>query len=395
MFRTFARVPSVGAQKLFLFHPTDLIAVLELAWDRRGEAAALTLGHPLHRSDLNRFEDTWFGRRALTPPAPGLVGSRPLQPDLNPLIDAIVKRRVNHVLWDHLIYAYMIENTRILEIFRRAVHELTHGEKLGAPSVETLHWLRNTEELFYRDAPSFFTTALHSAARPDGEATRRAAYHRVLGMDLNHGTADNKPYPFVRAETGNKEFVTTFEELLREVWVGIINASNTSGTKSTDDAKLKELATTLQEMLLARRLHGNLSREEFTYVAMMSWFHLTVEIDSAVVVDLRAQATSEAQRLYKIAQLVGVPAHGLAGSYFDIAEAVSKILLLIETGIFAAVPNAVTALYTPGSALERVMRTIITHWSVITGRDMKAGKIAPADAPRRPTAQLALVQREA
>jgi hypothetical protein len=395
MFRTFARVPNVGAQRLFLFHPTDLIAVLELAWDRRAEANALVLGHPLHRSDLNRFEDTWFGRRDLTPPAPGLVPSRPLQQDLNPLIDTIAKRRVNHVLWDHLIYAYMIENTRILEIFRRVVHELTHGERLGVPSVETLHWLRSTEELFYRDAPSFFVTALHSAARSDGEATRRAAYHRVLGMDLNHGAADNKPYSFVRAEAGNKEFVSTFEELLREVWVGIINASNTSGTKSTDDAKLKELATTLQEMLLARRLNGNLSREEFTYVAMLSWFHLTVESDSAVVVDLRAQATSEAQRLYKIAQLVGVPAHGLAGSYFDIADSVSRILLLIETGIFAVIPNAVAALYTPTSPLERLMRTIITHWSIITGRDMKAGKIAPADAPRRPAAQLALVQREA
>ncbi len=73
MFRTFAKVPNVGAQRLFLFHPTDLIAVLELAWDRRAEASALVLGHPLHRSDLNRFEDTWFGRRDLTPPAPGLV----------------------------------------------------------------------------------------------------------------------------------------------------------------------------------------------------------------------------------------------------------------------------------------------------------------------------------
>ena len=30
-----------------------------------------------------------------------------------------------------LIYAYMIENTRIYEIFRRVVHELLHGEKLA------------------------------------------------------------------------------------------------------------------------------------------------------------------------------------------------------------------------------------------------------------------------
>ena len=384
MFRTFARVPDVGARKLFLFHPMDLTSVLELAWDRRGDASALTLGHPLHRSDLARFEDTWFGSRALSGPAP--TPPRPDLPNLNLLLNIINgggEGREVHVLWDHLIYAYMIENTRILDIFRRVVYEFAQGERLGSPSVETLHWLRNTEELFYRDAPSFFVSALHSVARPDSEAMRRAAYQRLLGMDLNHGTSDNKPYPFVRAEAANKEFVATFEELLREVWIGIINASNTSGTKATDDSKLTELAKKLQEMLLARRLNGNLSREEFASVAMLSWFHLTVEDDSPVIVDLRAQATSPEQRLYKIAQLVGVPAHGLSGSYFDIADGISRLLLLIETGVFTAVPNAVAALYTPSSVLEPVMRTIITHWSIVTGRDMKAGKVAPLEIARR------------
>jgi hypothetical protein len=115
---------------------------------------------------------------------------------------------------------------------------------------------------------------------------------------------------------------------------------------------------------------------------MMSWFHLTVESDSAVVRDLRAQATSAEQRLFKIAQVVGVPAHGLSGSYFDIAESISRILLLIEIGI-SRLPNAVKTFYTPGD-VERQMRTIITHWSIITGRDMKAGKIAPMEAARRP-----------
>jgi hypothetical protein len=387
MFRAFAKAPDVGAQKLFLFHPADLAALLELAWDHRPENNTLPLGHPMRRSDLNRFEDTWFGRAALdrtkipTPPA-----TRPLQPSLKLVVDhlsQIGRLEENNVLYDHLIYAYMIENTRIYEIFRRVVYELTHGEKLGAPSVDTLHWLRNTEELFYREMPSFFVTSLQSSVNGDRESTRRLTYQRLLGMDLNHGTSDNKPYPFVRAEAANKEFVSTFEELLREVWIGIINAGNSSGTKSTDDAKLTDLTKKLQDMLLARRLNGNLSREEFACVSMMSWFHLTVESDTAVVVDLRANATSAEQRLFKIAQLVGVPAHGLSGSYFDIADAISRVLLLIEIGIVTAVPNGVAALYTPGSTVERDMRTIITHWSIITGRDMKAGKIAPMDAARR------------
>ena len=43
----------------------------------------------------------------------------------------------------------------------------------------------------------------------------------LAGTPLNQGTSDNKPYPFVRAELSNKEFVSTFKELMREVWIGI------------------------------------------------------------------------------------------------------------------------------------------------------------------------------
>ncbi len=137
----------------------------------------------------------------------------------------------------------MIENTRIYEIFRRVVHEFLHGEKLGVPgSAESQRWLRTTEELFYRDPPPFFITAITGYTRPDIHATRRNAYQRMFGMDLNHGTDDNKPYPYVKAEAANSEFVSTFEEFLREVWVGMENVNNTSGANPTDDAKIADLA---------------------------------------------------------------------------------------------------------------------------------------------------------
>jgi hypothetical protein len=267
------------------------------------------------------------------------------------------------------------------------VHEFLHGEKVGPPSVDTQQWLRTTEQLFYRDPPPLFVTSVHSDIRPDSDATRRNAYQRMFGIDLNHGGTDGKPYSYVRAEAANKEFVNTFEELLREVWIGIINAGNSSGTKSTDDAKLADLIKKLQDMLIARRINGNLSREEFTFVSMMAWFHLTVESDTAVVIDLRAQAASAEQRLFKIAQLIGIPAQGLAASYFDIADSISRVLILIESGFFSTVPAAIVGLYTPGNDLERAMRTIITHWSIISGRDMKAGKLVPMEAARRQALQ--------
>ena len=86
MFRTFAKVPGIGAAKLFLFHPTDLIALLELAWDHRAEGVGLPLGHPLHRSDLTRFGDTWFGNLAFSAPAPP---TRPELPNLGLILEAL------------------------------------------------------------------------------------------------------------------------------------------------------------------------------------------------------------------------------------------------------------------------------------------------------------------
>ena len=385
----------VEPQNLFLFHPADLVAILELAWDRRDDNPLAELGEPDHRSDLNRFVDSWFGRRALSaqPPTPP-VRPRPLQPDLTPVITGIL--RSSPSVWNHAIYAYMILNTRIEPILRRVVHELTHGERLGVASRETQHWIRNYEALLCDRPAPLSVSALNSCDRPDKEAINRNLFYRLLGMDLNHGGADNKPYLYTRPEAANKEFVSTLEELLREVWIGMINASNSNGPKATDDAKLSNLIKQLHDMLMTRRLNGTLSREEFDAVCRAEYCHLTVQTDkSPVVVDLRAQAASPEQRLYKIAQQVGAPAHGLAGSYFQIADPISELLLMIEDGIFTTVQGAVTALYTPGKEEEQLMRTIITHWSIITGRDIKGGKVAPIEGLRAPTTPAARVAEAA
>ena len=182
----------------------------------------------------------------------------------------------------------------------------------------------------------------------------------------------------MRAEAANTEFVSTFEEFLREVWVGMENFRNETGANPTDNAKIADLAEKLQAMLTTRRETGNLSREEFVFVSWMSWFHLTVDSDLPIIKDLRAQATLPEERLFKIAQRVGLPAHGLSRSYFEIADSISQILLTIETGVFndaAAAP----ALYTPQvGGPEDAMRTIIRHWSIITGREMKARRVTPS-----------------
>jgi hypothetical protein len=323
-----------------------------------------------------------FRRLAQTYPggAPALMVLHPLQ------LMALLEREWNNKRtamppWNHLIYAYMIENTRIYEIFRRVIYEFLHGEKLGSPSAASQQWLRNTEELFYKDPPPFVITDIASHIRSDMRASRRNAYWRMFGMDLNHGKDDGQPYPYIRADAANTEFVPTFEEFLREIWIGMAYVTATAAASPIDDAKIAALAEKLHDMLLTRRQYGNLSREEFAFVSMMSWFHLTAESPNLPIIqDLRAEVAGVEQRLFKIAQRVGLPAQGLSKSLFEIAVPMSRMLIQIEMGTYnsnnvAAVP----ALYTrsPGSpGPESDMRTIITHWSIITGHDVKAGKVA-------------------
>ncbi len=365
--------------------------------------------HPLQ---LARFlEEVWYmrtdtaGRPSAALPATLIQGLRSgleqqigdIPTDIYPLSSTSSDSTSGlHAQWNHLIYAYMIENTRIFEIMRRVIQEYLVGENLEVPSRETHNWLRATEDLFYRDLPSSQIAAITSWERPDICASRRNAYYRFFGMDLNHGTTDNRPYPFEKPKASNRDFVLIFEEFLREVWKGIENSINTSGVNATDDAAIANLARQLFDMLRVRRRNGNLSREEFVHVATLSWFHLTVEFDTPVVRDLKAEASSPEERLRKIGERVGLPAHAKSESYFILAEAMSRLLIEIEMGQFNS-PTNVRALYAPSTvAVPNPLRddvlAIITHWSMATGRDLKAGKVTTS--PRAVTPQ-ALAPRAA
>jgi transcriptional regulator with XRE-family HTH domain len=339
-----------AATAVLKLHPVEIADLLEQIWNsHRARIPGSVVGSPDHRSDV-----------------PGFPGS--LVTFSRIVVDAPLE-------WEHLIYAYMIENTRIFEIFRRVLHEFLHGEKLGTPAdADAAAWLRTTEELFYNDVAPYRITNITSQIRADLRATRRNAYQRMFGMDLNHGADDGKPYSYIKAEAANTEFVSTLEELLREVWIGMTLVNANSAPNSTDNAKIHELVQKLFNMLRSRRQNGNLSREEFAAVAAMSWFHLTVEFDSAIVKSLSAEATGTEQRLFKVAERVGLPAHGLSKSFFDIAEPLSRILIQIERGHYENI-GSVTAFFQPGGP-EADMRTIITHWTAITGRDVKARKVA-------------------
>lgn len=108
--------------------------------------------------------------------------------------------------------------------------------------------------------------------------------------------------------------------------------------------------------------------------------HLTVEFDSPIVVDLRAQATSPEERLRRISERVQLPCHAYTEAYFRLAQSLSQILVQVEQGLYNN-PAAAPLLYEPVInnvvyPTRPLMMAIIADWSSTTGRDMRARRVS-------------------
>jgi hypothetical protein len=279
------------------------------------------------------------------------------------------------------LYAYLVEATGVFEILGEVVRRYAVGETLPSPTMDTLVWARNTEDLFFRDPPLFGVGGLlTSQLRPDARVNRRNVYWRMFGLDLPHPPGkgvEGQPWKRDLGTAGNTRFLELWNELLRQVWLGIENDRNSSGANATDATYIGYLCQTIGEMLQLRRRGGMLSREEFAYVTMLSWFHLTVEHDTALVSDLHANAGglgNPADRLASIGKVVGIAPSRQARELFELADQVSTLLWLIELGMFNAEDKA-TLLYKKDGVsdplIAQTMNRIVDLWQSGTGERVK------------------------
>ena len=107
--------------------------------------------------------------------------------------------------------------------------------------------------------------------RRDEVADRLTTYYWMFGIDLSHAVEIAGQHPYQKPAAANRDFIPTFEAFGREVWRGIVNAKNFSGANDTDPTVISTLARRLYDMMATRRINGNLSREEFRAVAIMSY----------------------------------------------------------------------------------------------------------------------------
>jgi hypothetical protein len=376
-------------QTLFEFHPLQLHRYLEQAWAVGGfepySTTPPTPTNPIYLGDAGII-DAMRLPPAILSTLPSGVGAPPTPHDRPYFTATPPPWLTKNQPWEHLIYAYLIENTRVLQIFRRVVEWYAAGERLEVPSINTRAWLRTTEELFFREPPAFHISSVSSWARPDLEASRRNAYWRLFGIDLNHGAPDGRPYPYVRGAGGNADFIPQWESFLQEVWQGYINRKNSSGENYSDPESVANRADGLAQLMRVRREYGNLAREEFFFTAMLSWFHLTLEANTPVVVDLKADATTPEERLRKIGERVGISPHPKARSFFEMAEPASSLMRFLELERFSQ-PGTAAALFddAPNNAARADALIVINHWSIATGRDLKLRRPVDRFTPKRPS----------
>jgi len=285
--------------------------------------------------------------------------------------------QATQAVWDHLTYAYLVENTRMYDIFRRLIVEFRNGERLGPLTPKAVQWLQTTEELFFTQKHSIgFVSPVGSVGSPDPDAAHRNAYYRMFGFDLNHGYDDGRAVSFTKPTNSNRDFGATLESLLHEVWKGITNAENTSGTKDTDNSQIGNLGLRLHQMLTERKSPGKIVREEYWYVCMMSWLHMAIEFpNSPIVAAMSADASSAEERLRRLGQVVGLPPHARTSAFLLLARNCSVLMRESEYGLYTSSSSAQRLYVAP---VRNMMADIISQYSIATGKDLKARQVSVA-----------------
>jgi hypothetical protein len=390
MYRYLARRFSPTSQ-VFLVHPLQLSRWLETAWTAATEVPVIggTKG-PLQLGSTSVIGDFAMPRDLMLPAFdPGIDPADPNNfkpPDQN----------TAPLLWDHLIYAYLLESTGIYEIIAAILGRIVRGETLGKLRSETLQWARATEELLFRDPPLFSVGGVESRIRPDIRIARRNAYWRMFGLDLPHplppaAAAAGNAQPPWKLDIGNganTSFVGRWNELLTQIWTGYENRLNQVGANATDAEYVALLCLAIDDMLGNRRQGGLLAREELSHVAAMSWCHLTVEDNTPLVEDLQAAATSPAERLAKLGERVGMAPAPRARELFELAEPMSALLWAIELATFNP-GHAPQSLYLPDmingppTKLNIEVNRIIDLWQSATGTRIKIPTTTAAGLPAR------------
>jgi len=350
--------------------------------------------YSFHRTVVEKFcslDDSDFIDEAIQKHWSDMVLGRNYVSSLGTVISAFKPDPPNTLIPPyHLIYAYLVENTRIAQIFEKVIFFTMHDEKLGKPTPVPYQWIVNTENLFFKNLPASSYRNVTSLVRLFPDATRRNAYYRLFGMDLAFGDVNtNSPVEFYKAQFNNQPFIVLFESFLSEIWQAYTNAKNEVGPNTTDMFHIVDTAQKLREMLMSRRTNEstfdnyryfNLSKEEYAAVVMMSWLYEIISYNSPVVSFLGCDGNTPGERLTNIGKKVGVPAHSKSEGLLDIAPPMNTLLRRIEFGDYSREPLVTDIITSQAKSLPQNdpnrnalndLLLIMNNWEKATGHKIK------------------------
>jgi hypothetical protein len=284
--------------------------------------------------------------------------------------------------WDHLIYAYLIENTRIFDIFAKMLETYCFCEDLGRLTPASQLFLRITQALIFSNPSPITIWNVTGWGCPDEISQRMSTYWWMFGIEHHHAPDIAAKHQYAKPPGANVGFIETFEALAAMAWRGIVNIHNFVGADDTDNQAIVSAAQRLSCMLATRRQDCNFARQEFRAVAVMSWLHLAVSFDSPIVVDLRAQASCPEERLFRIARQVGMTAHPRSQALFALAQPFSELLIRIENGELDDTVRARRLYRSPRG--RNLFETVIGNYSIAMGHDVRALPVTVTEQVQAP-----------
>jgi hypothetical protein len=378
-------------ETVFRVHPLQLVRWLDEAWSAAANVPPITGATQPLLGSASIVDDLELPDQPNPPPLLVPSGIDPGVGNVDRWTEIIGPQAVSGspgMIWHHLIYAYLVESTGAFEVFAEVVKQLVNGEGLGTLQPPSIRWLRSTEDLFFRDPPPYSISSVISELRPYARINRRQTFWRMFGFDLPHpmpggvpGSMSSEVWKQAPGIVANTDFRSKWTELLRQVWIGLEYETATTSANPTDASYIALLCKTLEDMMNNRRRSGLLAREELAYVSTLSWFDLTLEADTSIVVDLKANGTSPDERLSKLAARVGMQPAARARELLQLAQPVATLMRSIELGLFSTAAQA-SALFAGNTPLTQDMRDIINLWQSATGdrvKDRPVGQPQPVE----------------
>ena len=258
-------------------------------------------------------------------------------PALEPILFEPNERR-RTFRWDHLMYAYMIENLARAQIFRRMIHEFATREARRTDQ-QSQKWLRDTKSCSTRTARRLHRRSTATSARTC-RPNRRNRTSAVRDRTTTTAATNSKPYS-VRQGRGGQQRVRHDVRRVPARSLGRHHLRRpprpSSNPLTAQDRRAWRATgrtcnvTPTKRRPVARRILPPSPRSPR--------FHLTLGIQeqrptsSPIVTALRARRQRHGTaHCSKIAERVGLPARGLSKHSSDLADAISRILIQIESG---------------------------------------------------------------